>query len=94
MAPFNTPAIRRLFAAILQLNTEEECQQFFEDICTIKEMRDLAMRLRVAEMLDEGKSYQEITRETGASPATICRVNKCLTYGKGYKAVLKEGNEK
>ena len=84
----------KLFETILRLKTVDECYDFFEDICTIKELRDIALRLRVAEMLDEGKSYQEVTRETGASPATICRVNKCLTYGKGYKAVLKEGNKK
>lgn len=84
----------KLFETILSLKTIEECYDFFEDICTIKELRDLALRLRVAEMLQGGKSYQEITKETGVSPATICRVNKCLTYGKGYKAVLKEGNKK
>ena len=83
----------KLFETILSLKTIEECYDFFEDICTIKELRDLALRLRVAEMLQGGKSYQEITKETGVSPATICRVNKCLNYGKGYKAVLKEGNK-
>ncbi len=83
----------KLFEAILSLRTVEECYDFFEDICTIKELRDLALRLRVAEMLESGKSYQEITKETGVSPATICRVNKCLTYGKGYKTVLKKGDE-
>ena len=90
MAPFNTPAIDRLFAAILQLQNAEECQKFFEDICTIKEVQDMAQRYRVALMLDEGKNYQEICRATGASTATICRVNKCLQYGEGYRAVLKK----
>ena len=82
----------KLFETILSLKTLDECYDFFEDICTIKELRDLALRLKVAEMLRDGKSYQEITKETGVSPATICRVNKCLLYGRGYKAVL--GGEK
>ena len=78
----------KLFEAILSLKDKEECYSFFEDICTIKELRDLSLRLEVAAMLKEGKSYQEVTKETGVSAATICRVNKCLMYGEGYKTVL------
>ncbi|MBR4295367.1 MAG: helix-turn-helix domain-containing protein [Clostridia bacterium] len=78
----------KLFKAILSLKNIDECYDFFEDICTIKELRDLSLRLEVASMLKSGKSYQEITRETGVSAATICRVNKCLNYGKGYVTVL------
>jgi TrpR-related protein YerC/YecD len=74
--------------AILQLEGEEECRAFFEDICTIKEMQDITQRLRVASMLDSGKNYQEISSATGASTATICRVNKCLNYGEGYRLAL------
>jgi TrpR-related protein YerC/YecD len=85
---FHTEAYNALFEAILKLESLEDCRAFFEDICTIKEMQDLSQRYRVAQMLDEGKNYQEICRETGASTATICRVNKCLTYGEGYRAVL------
>ena len=70
-----------LFRAILKLQTLEECEAFFDDLCTIKEMQDLSQRFDVARMLDEGKNYQEISRSTGASTATICRVNKCLNYG-------------
>ncbi len=85
----HTNAVNRLFRAILSLKTEEECQCFFDDICTIKELQDLSQRLEVAEMLSKGKSYQEVSRATGASTATICRVNKCLNYGKqGYVTVL------
>ncbi len=84
----------KLFETILSLKTVEECYDFFEDICTVKELRDLALRLRVAEMLKDGMSYQEITKETGVSPATICRVNKCLNYGKGYRSVLGAGGNK
>ncbi len=86
----------KLFEAILSLRDKDECYSFFEDICTIKELRDLSLRLEVASMLREGKSYQEVTKETGVSAATICRVNKCLMYGEGYKKVLdrrEEGNK-
>ena len=78
-----------LFQAILKLQTIEECQAFFDDLCTIKEIQDLSQRFDVANMLDEGKNYQEISRATGASTATICRVNKCLNYGShGYRIIL------
>ncbi len=79
----------RLFRAILTLQTEEECRSFFEDLCTIKELQDLSQRLEVAQMLHDGKVYQEVSRKTGASTATICRVNKCLNYGsRGYETAL------
>ena len=78
-----------LFQAILKLQTVEECQAFFDDLCTIKEIQDLSQRFDVANMLDQGKNYQEISRATGASTATICRVNKCLNYGsQGYRTML------
>ena len=80
--------LHTLYETVLKLETVEECDAFFEDICTIKELQDLSLRLRVAMMLNEGKNYQEICAATGASTATICRVNKCLTYGEGYRAVL------
>ena len=75
--------------ALLTLKTEEECIAFLEDICTIKEIQDISQRLVVARMLNEGEKYQNIEKETGASTATISRVNKCLAYGSGgYKTVL------
>ena len=81
--------IDKVFEAILSLETVDECYRFFEDICTIKEMQDIAQRLEVAFMLDEGKNYQEISKATGASTATISRVKKCLVYGSnGYRMVL------
>ena len=67
----------------MKLESVEECYRFFEDVCTVKEIRDIAQRLDVATMLSEGKNYQEITSLTGASTATISRVNKCLQYGSG-----------
>ena len=74
--------------AVLALENEQQCAAFFEDICTIKEVQDISQRLRVAYMLNEGKNYQEISAATGASTATICRVNKCLNYGEGYRLAL------
>ena len=78
-----------LFSAILSLETLEECYNFFEDLCTITEMRSMAQRFQVARMLDDGRIYSDIVKETGASTATISRVNKCLVYGTdGYRTVL------
>ena len=80
---------RALFRAILTLKTEEECAAFFEDVCTIKEIQDLSQRLQVADLLNRGEKYQSIEQATGASTATISRVNKCLVYGSGgYRTAL------
>ena len=89
MEKTNEAALRRLFSAVLRLENEEECAAFFEDICTLREVQDLSQRLAVAEMLYNGKNYLEVSRETGASTATICRVGKCLRHGSGgYLAVF------
>ena len=78
-----------LYNAVLSLKTKEECKSFFIDICTVKEMNDLAQRLEVAALLTEKVSYQEISKITGASTATISRVSRALNYGPGgYKTVL------
>ena len=80
-----------LFNAILKLGSVEDCRKFFEDVCTIKELEDITQRLEVAKLLKSKKNYQEISKLTGASTATISRVNKCLNYGKGgYNIVLGE----
>lgn len=76
------------FKAVLSLENIEDCYKFFDDICTIREVQDLAQRLDVARLLSEGKVYSEIVKLTGASSATISRVNKCLMYGDGYKEIL------
>ena len=89
--------LQRLFETVIKLNSIEQCAAFFEDICTIKELQDISQRLEVARMLNDGKNYQEISKQTGASTATICRVNKCLVYGSGgYRSVLPapEGKDK
>ena len=91
MKPKLTPDAKALFDAILSLDDLEECAKFFEDVCTIKEIQDLSQRFAVARMLDEGEKYQKIEAATGASTATISRVNKCLAYGSGgYRSVLKK----
>ncbi|MDO4174390.1 MAG: YerC/YecD family TrpR-related protein, partial [Eubacteriales bacterium] len=78
-----------LFQAIVKLETVEECSNFFEDLCTISELRAMEQRFQVAAMLDAGRIYSDIAKETGASTATISRVNKCLTYGSdGYRLAL------
>ena len=83
-----------LFEAILSLKTVEECYAFFEDACTIKEIIEIAQRLKAAKMLRNGVNYVEISKETGMSTATISRVNKCLEYGNGgYNIVLDRLNE-
>lgn len=79
----------RLFEAILLLNDVDECYNFFEDLCTISEIKALAQRLEVAKMLKNGITYTEIAEKTGASTATISRVNRCLNYGAdGYRMII------
>lgn len=78
-----------LFEAILSLDSLEECYRFFDDACTIKEMKEIAQRFYVARLLHSGKNYQEVNAATGVSTATICRVNKCLNYGEGgYRTAI------
>ena len=84
-----TEAIDFLFDAILCLENKEECYTFFEDICTINELLSLTQRFEVAKMLREQKTYLEIAEKTGASTATISRVNRSLNYGsEGFDMVL------
>ncbi|MBO5453687.1 MAG: TrpR YerC/YecD [Clostridia bacterium] len=83
------PDKENLYKAILSLNTMEECDKFFDDICTIKEIIDLSLRLKVAKLLREKVSYTDIEKITGASSATISRIGRCVNYGSGgYGIVL------
>lgn len=89
MADLHNEAADRLFEAILGLKTLDDCYRFFEDVCTIKEIRDISQRLYIATLLDQGLNYQNISRMVDASSATISRVNRCLNYGSGgYRAAL------
>jgi TrpR-related protein YerC/YecD len=88
-ARLKSPAIDHLFEAILGLKNEDECYRFFEDICTVTELKSLAQRLEVAKKLAAGESYADIAQSTGASTATISRVKRSLHYGAdGYRLVL------
>ena len=79
----------KLFDAILGLTDREECAAFFDDLCTIKELQDMSQRFDVALLLGEGNNYADISALTGASSATISRVNRCLNYGRGgYRSVI------
>lgn len=85
----HTPSMDSLYQAILALKDENECRSFFDDLCTISELQAMKQRFDVALMLDQGQIYSEIAKATGASTATISRVNKCLKYGEdGYRVVL------
>ena len=77
-----------LFQAILKLETVEECYKFFEDLCTVPELRALSQRFLVAKMLDDHKVYSDIVAQTGASTATISRVNRSLNYGMGAYRII------
>lgn len=95
MEKFASHELDVFFDAILTLKTTDECRKFFDDICTIKELQDISQRLEVAALLKDGKVYTEIAAKTGASTATISRVNKCLSYGSGgYSIVLERLEEK
>ena len=94
MKKLHTKEVDTLFEAILSLESVEECYSFFEDVCTIREILDIAQRLKAAKMLKHGENYAVISRETGMSTATISRVSKCLEYGDGGYELALERLEK
>ena len=79
----------KLFEAILKLKTVEECKDFFDDLCTYKEVDSMAQRLEAAKLLMNGETYEKIIKETKISSATLSRVSRCVKLGNGYKTVLK-----
>ncbi|MBQ8638265.1 MAG: TrpR YerC/YecD [Lachnospiraceae bacterium] len=90
-----TPSTDFLFEAILTLKNTEECYTFFEDVCTVNELQSLSQRFEVAYMLRKGNTYLEIAEKTGASTATISRVNRSLNFGNdGYDMVFERMEEK
>jgi TrpR-related protein YerC/YecD len=94
MDKLHCEAVDKLFKAVLSLETIDECYAFFEDVCTVKEILDISQRLEVAAFLKKGMNYAAVSSQTGASTATISRVNKCLSYGAdGYKIVLERLEE-
>ena len=95
MVNIKSDMIDKLFQSILELKTIDECYEYFQDLCTIKEIQDMALRLECAFLIDQGMKYQEISASTGLSTATISRVSKCLNYGEGgYRKVLDRSRKK
>ena len=84
-----------LFQAVLCLETVEECYDFFEDLCTMKELADMAQRIQAAEMLLAGSTYEHIVKNVEISTATISRINRCIQYGSGgYRKILDRARSK
>ena len=81
--------IERLYRLILNLSTMEECRALFDDLCTNKEVEKMAERIYAAQLLMEGKTYNQVMAEADISSATLSRVSRCVQYGKGYKNILK-----
>lgn len=94
MANYTNESIQRLMKAIALAETEEECKALFDDLCTIKELQNMAMRLDTAILLSEGVNYLDISQQTGASTTTISRVSRCYNYGDGgYKNIIRKLKE-
>lgn len=86
--------LNELYEQIVKLETLEECERFFDDLCTIKERLSMAQRLKAAKMLIDGKTYNEVIEETDISSATLARVSKCVRYGDGgYSSILSKENK-
>ena len=89
MQQFHSESIDRMYRVIAAIHSEEECAAFFEDLCTVRELQDMAKRLDAAILMDSGLSYQEISERAGISTATISRVSKNVNYGcGGFRTVL------
>lgn len=86
--------IKELFELIASLKDPDDCRMLFSDLCTVNEIRQMAQRLHAAKLLLEGKTYQQVTEMCDISSATLSRVSRCVQYGDGYAAFLKERPEK
>ena len=82
--------VEEFYKAILSLKTVEECESFFADLCTYKEIEQMTQRIIAAKLLLTGDTYEKVIKETEISSATLSRVSKCVKYGSGYKTVLKD----
>lgn len=85
---------KKLYDALLSLDNEEDCEVFLADLCTDKEIEQMAQRVRAAELLFEGKNYKQISDELNISSATLARVSRAVQYGEGYKKIIKEKKSK
>lgn len=93
--PRRNETIDALFDAILSLETREECYDFFEDLCTVKEISDMAQRLEAAKLLLDGSTYEQIVKTVEISTATISRINRCIQYGTGgYRQTIEKVRKK
>ena len=93
--PRRNETIDALFDAILSLETREECYDFFEDLCTVKEISDMAQRLEATKLLLDGSTYEQIVKTVEISTATISRINRCIQYGTGgYRQTIEKVREK
>ena len=93
--PRRNETIDALFDAILSLETREECYDFFEELCTVKEISDMAQRLEAAKLLLDGSTYEQIVKTVEISTATISRINRCIQYGTGgYRQTIEKVREK
>ena len=81
--------IKELYSLVLSLETAEDCECLFEDLCTAKELEQMAQRIKAAKLLMEGKTYNQVMEECEISSATLSRVSRCVQYGNGYKKFLK-----
>jgi len=81
--------IDKLYELIVSLKTKEDCKLLFEDLCTYKEIEQMAQRIRAAELLLDGKTFKEVTQVVEISSATLSRISRCVQYGEGYKKTLK-----
>ena len=86
---FENEDIKNLFSLISSLENEEDCALLFEDLCTAKEIEQMAQRVKAAHLLIEGKTYNQVMQECEISSATLSRVSRCVQYGKGYKTFIK-----
>jgi TrpR-related protein YerC/YecD len=94
MILFDNDGAKALIKAIINITDEKECENFLEDLMTAKEILEISQRMEVAEMLKENMSYSVICEKTGASTATISRVNRCYIYGNGgYRNILEKMNK-
>lgn len=85
------PMLKELYAELIKIETEEECEAFLYDLCTMKELQSMGQRLMAAKMLLEGKTYNEVIEATDISSATLARVSKCVRYGDGgYANIIKK----
>ncbi len=86
---FDEDMLRDLYQAFVKLDCESTCAQFLEDLCTRKEVEQMAQRLRAANLLAQGKTYTQVIEQTNISSATLSRVSRCVQYGEGYRKFVK-----